>query len=321
MQNYECAAGCARNRGDCNMAVVEMIKAVFQFIVAIVGQFMPGGAVALEGVKNGMKEAFDVAQNAVKAAKAVIAVAKGIESMTAISEEMQKSVEANKLKARLLEAGYNQETVDNVVMKAVAAYTEGGVFGDDGHPNTNWQMTPSLLDQMDAKVVGAIRGAAQPRINGGRASRVEFERDMESIEGQGNGNKTAISEAFDTLNEALEHAPSMLLGVVVSKVPFVGEIFGLFKAFDQETCPLDTLPRSCQDDPGVCGEGTCAGANWVCECPPGTKGPTCTATNGTAAIMELARRAHTTDLLQFRPLTSGTANGANAAIDSREDAQ
>ena len=39
----------------------------------------------------------------------------------------------------------------------------------------------------------------------------------------------------------------------IRQVPFAGSLFGLFKAFDQKKCPLDTLPESCLEDEGVCG--------------------------------------------------------------------
>ena len=172
----------------------------------------------MKSVKTGIKTAVKVAKKVKQAATAVIAVAKGIQSMTAISEEMKKSIEASKLKGRLVRAGYSQHVVDRMIDKAVAAYAEGGVFGDDEHPNPNWQMTPSLLDQMDARIVGAIRGAAKPKIDGNKASFKEFEKGMESIEGKGKGNKTEISVAFEKLNKALESAPSVLMGVILSKV-------------------------------------------------------------------------------------------------------
>ena len=39
----------------------------------------------------------------------------------------------------------------------------------------------------------------------------------------------------------------------IRQVPFAGSLFKLFKAFDQPKCPLDILPESCAEDPGVCG--------------------------------------------------------------------
>lgn len=357
-------------------------------------------------------------------------VVDGINAMQQANKNMQQSPEAAKLKARLRRGGYSAEVIDRVVDQAFAAFAEGGVFGDGRHPNPNWQMTPSLLDQMDTKVSGAIRGLGLSKLikgakgvfgkvkgaigffknfesgfsgitdkfskgfegGGGSLAGIgkmvpgldgklkglsgkfkkfkntisgfkgvktgfhdmgkmegivgNFKNSIASFEGQcvkslkakglkargmmaslkgkfrtlkdgvsniggeflggikaennrfdrfkerlleiegkneaeaSDEDNKGISDVFGKLEDAVDNTPSQLLGVVVEKVPFAGSLFKLFKAFDQPKCPLDVLPESCAEDPGVCGTGQCAykgkeADRFRCICPPGTLQPDC----------------------------------------------
>ena len=112
-----------------------MIKAVFTFLAEIISEFMPGGAAGLTTVKRRLEQAADAVEKIQKGISAVQKVVEGINAMQQAHEKMKKSPEATKLKARLYRAGYSAEVIDRVVDQAMAAFAEGGVFGDGRHPN------------------------------------------------------------------------------------------------------------------------------------------------------------------------------------------
>ena len=133
MQPVECAAGCARTKGECRSAILDVIKAVFQFLADILSQFIDGGF--LTSVKKGLEQAASAVQKVQKGISAVQKVVDGINAMHQANKNMQQSPEAAKLKARLRRGGYSAEVTDRVVDQALAAFAEGGVFGDGRHPN------------------------------------------------------------------------------------------------------------------------------------------------------------------------------------------